>query len=331
PDGGVVGYGYSKHGELDSVEVPGEGRISVSAFNWTAPSTAILPGGTVQSRKYDDLLNPVQLDVTAPNQQPLLNLVNKYGALQELKQDTRTDANAGQSTVRSYNYDDELRLKTAESGTGSVLGNDSETFTLDDVANRIAHSRVAGAWTYDANNRLKQQGTGADATSYEYDDAGSLILKKEPGNLLTHFVYDLENRLVAVKDGTQRLIARYGYDAVGRRIWKEQYRNKTGTALTPAVRTYFLYAQEGLIAEATQAITLNADLSVSVNGPASITTQYGPRPDSLFTTGTLFIKTKNSNGQDTVAYYHHDQRWAPLQATDRAGNIVWAASYDAFG
>ncbi|NHZ67044.1 RHS repeat-associated core domain-containing protein, partial [Massilia genomosp. 1] len=42
-------------------------------------------------------------------------------------------------------------------------------------------------------------------------------------------------------------------------------------------------------------------------------------------------KTKNSNGQDTVAYYHHDQRWAPLQATDRAGNIVWAASYDAFG
>ncbi|WP_167240098.1 RHS repeat protein, partial [Massilia genomosp. 1] len=42
PDGGVVGYGYSKHGELDSVEVPGEGRISVSAFNWTAPSTAIL-------------------------------------------------------------------------------------------------------------------------------------------------------------------------------------------------------------------------------------------------------------------------------------------------
>jgi RHS repeat-associated protein len=331
PDGSVIGYGYSKHDQLDSVDVPGEGRISVNAFNWIVPSTAILPGGTVQSRKYDDLLSPVQLDVTAPGQKPLLNLVSRYGALQELKEDTRSDANAGLSTVKSYAYDDALRLKTVESGTGSVLGNDIETFTLDELANRTAHSRVTGTWTYDANNRLKQQGTGADATSYEYDDAGSLILKKEAGNVLTHFDYDLENRLIAVKDGSQRLIARYGYDASGRRIWKEQYRHRNGAALSPAVRTYFLYAQEGLIAEATQSVTLNADLSVSVNGPASIATQYGPRPDSSFTTGTLFFKTKNSNGQDIVGYYHHDQRQAPLQATDRAGNIIWAASYDAFG
>ena len=38
-----------------------------------------------------------------------------------------------------------------------------------------------------------------------------------------------------------------------------------------------------------------------------ITTQYGPRPDSEFTTGTLFIKTRNSNGLDSFAYYHHDE------------------------
>ncbi|WP_222853104.1 RHS repeat-associated core domain-containing protein [Massilia genomosp. 1] len=331
PDGGVIAYGYSKHGQLDSVEVPGEGRISVNAFNWTVPSKVTLPGGTVQSRKYDDLLSPVQLDVSAPNQQPLLNLASRYGAMQELKEDTRTDANAGLSTVKSYGYDDALRLKTVDSGTGSVLGNDTETFTLDELANRTAHSRIAGVWTYDANNRLKQRGTGADATSYEYDEAGNLILKKEPGGVLTQFVYDLDQRLIAVKDGSQRLIARYGYDAVGRRIWKEQYRHKDGSALAPAVRTYFLYAQEGLIAEATQPVTLNADLSVKADGPVSVTTQYGPRPNSSFTTGALFIKTKNSNGQTTVGYYHHDQRWAPLQATDRAGNIVWAASYDAFG
>jgi RHS repeat-associated protein len=45
----------------------------------------------------------------------------------------------------------------------------------------------------------------------------------------------------------------------------------------------------------------------------------------------LFIKTKNSNNTDTVAYYHHDHLQTPIQATDKAGNIVWAASYDAFG
>ncbi len=91
------------------------------------------------------------------------------------------------------------------------------------------------------------------------------------------------------------------------------------------------YADEGLIAESTQAITLNADGSISATNPPQITTQYGPRPDSEFTTGTLFVKTKNSNGQDSFAYLHHDHLQTPLQATDKAGNFVWAASYNAFG
>jgi RHS repeat-associated protein len=106
-------------------------------------------------------------------------------------------------------------------------------------------------------------------------------------------------------------------------------------ARAPALRTHYLYADEGLIAESTQAITLNADGSVSASTAPQITTQYGPRPDSEFTTGTLFVKTKNSNGQDTaspvVAYFHHDHLQTPLQATDKAGNVVWAASYNAFG
>ena len=102
-------------------------------------------------------------------------------------------------------------------------------------------------------------------------------------------------------------------------------------ARAPAQRTYYLYADEGLIAESTQAITLNADGSVSASSTPQISTQYGPRPDSEFTTGTLFVKTKNSNGQDSFAHLHHDHLQTPLQATDKAGNVVWAASYNAFG
>jgi len=83
--------------------------------------------------------------------------------------------------------------------------------------------------------------------------------------------------------------------------------------------------------EATQAITLNADQSVTAIGAAQITTQYGPGPDNLFGTELLFIKTKNSNGTDTVAYYHNDQLGTPVQATDKMGNIVWSASYNVFG
>jgi uncharacterized protein RhaS with RHS repeats len=80
-----------------------------------------------------------------------------------------------------------------------------------------------------------------------------------------------------------------------------------------------------------QNITLNADGSVTANGQPELTTQYGPRPNNAFTTGILFVKTKNSNNEDTMAYYHHDHLNTPIQATDKQGNIVWSANFNAFG
>ena len=127
------------------------------------------------------------------------------------------------------------------------------------------------------------------------------------------------------------MLFRSGYDPLGRRAWREQYRDLAGTPLAQAKRSHYLYAGEGLVAESQQDITLNADGSVSASAAPAITTQYGPRPDAQFTTGMLFIKTRNSNNQDTVAYYHHDQIGTPVQATDKAGNIVWSAHYNAFG
>jgi RHS repeat-associated protein len=95
-----------------------------------------------------------------------------------------------------------------------------------------------------------------------------------------------------------------------------------------------------LIAESQQAITL--PLSPIDSGgegwgegqattEPTITTQYGPRPDSSFGTGILFIKTKNSKNADTIAYYHHDHLDTPTQATDRSGIVVWSAQYNVFG
>lgn len=92
-----------------------------------------------------------------------------------------------------------------------------------------------------------------------------------------------------------------------------------------------MYSDEGLIAKATQNISLQLDGSVTANQAPNITTQYGVMPDSNFSTGVLFIKTKNSLGLNTVAYYHHDHLQTPLQATDKAGNIVWSATYNVFG
>jgi RHS repeat-associated protein len=329
-DGTAIDYGYSAHGELDSVAIPGEGIISVSQFNWMAPASVILPGGSVQNKAYEGLLNLEELKVKSPGQQTLLDLANRYGQRQELTARTRSDTVEGVTgTVSgSFGYDDELRL--TQSSTDAGNGQDSETFTLYAVGNRTGHSRVLGDWNYDGNNRLTDKGLLLDAVSYDYDDSGNLIRKTEIGQV-RQYGYDTQNRLIEVKDGSGNLMARYGYDPFDRRIWKEQYRDRSGQVLAQARRSYYLYAGEGLIAESRQAITLDANDSVSAGAEPAIASQYGPRPDAEFTTGMLFVKTKNSNGGDTVAYYHHDHLDTPIQATDKQGNVVWSAQYNVFG
>lgn len=336
PDGTAIDYSYSAHGELESVSIPGEGSISVGQYKWTAPEKTTLPGGVTQNKSFDGLLNLETLKVKTPGQQTVLDLANHYGKAQELKSRERTDTTNSASISRSisYQYDAETRLTQAVTDSGGLFGTDTEVFTLDLLANRTAHSKTNGVWNYDANNRLIKRGSANCGQSagicYDWDDAGNLI-KKTEGAQVTQYGYDASNRLVQVKDGGGRLIAQYGYDPQDRRLWKEQYRDRAGQVLSSAQRTYYLYSDEGLIAESIQAITFNADNSVSANGAPVLTTQYGPRPESEFTTGVLFVKTMNSAGGNTVAYFHFDHLNIPIQATDKAGNVVWAAHYEAFG
>lgn len=333
PDGSVIGYGYSLHGVLQSVQVPGEGTISVNSYNWAAPAKITLPGGTTQQTVFDGLLKQESLRVANPAQQPILSLDNYYGVLQELKSKTRTDANeAGGSstTTTSYAYDDEVRLTkgTTDKGTGTP---DVETFTLDVVANRTAHSKTQGTWTYDANNRLLQSGTGLNSATYQWDEAGRLTRKTEALGRVWQYGYDIQDRLNEVRDGQGNLIARYGFDPLDRRVWKEQYRDAAGDALNKSKRSYFNYSDEGLIAQAFQLISLSGSGSAAASQAPFIQAQYGPQPDSLFTTGYLLIRTRNSANQDTTAYFHRDHIDTPLAATQSSGLLAWQTVLSAFG
>ena len=334
----LSGYAYSAHGELKTVAIPGEGILSVSEYKWTQPAEILLPGGTRQQKAYDGLLNLEGLHVKNANQQPLLELENSYSKRLELLDRSRTDTIEGQGTAitNAYTYDDESRLtKAVTDETGTLFAKDTETFTLDGVGNRIGHSKDLGAWDYDANNRLTEKGLLFDKASYSYDDAGNLTQKTQGGNS-TNYVYDTQNRLIEVRDINNTPIARYGYDPFDRRIWKEAYRNKDGAPLSQPTRSYYLYSDEGLIAESQQVISLPLPVGEGwgegqATTEPSITTQYGPRPDSPFGTAVLFIKAKDTQNADTVAYYHHDHLGTPIQATDRSGIVVWSAQYNVFG
>lgn len=338
PDGTQIDYAYSAHGEFQSVVIPGEGTLSVKEYQWTAPVSTTLPGGGTQNRLFDGLLQLEGLQVKGPGQQDTLALTQRFGLRQELSSRTRTDtvitAGVTASTTRAEQYTHDALKRLTQ-----VLGDASETFTLDALDNRIAHSRAPGPWTLDGNNRLTRIGSGDCGSSgtvcFQWGDAGQLLQKTEAGNRVTLYRYDAFNRLkeVALRLGgaAELLLARYGHDPMDRRIWKEQYRDNSGQPLSPATRTHLLHSDGGLVALASQDIVLQADGSVTRLGQPRLTAQYGLRPGASFSTATLFVKARNSRGDDTLAYFHPDQLGTPLQATDKQGNVVWAALYEPFG
>jgi len=128
------------------------------------------------------------------------------------------------------------------------------------------------------------------------------MIRKAMGAVVRNYLYDIDNRLVRVEDGSGSVIAEYYYDPFGRRLWKE----------VAGVRTYFCYADEGLVAE----------FDASGNQIKS----YGYRPGSIWTTDPLFME---QGGR--YYFYHNDHLGTPQQMTSVSGAVVWAAEYEAFG
>jgi RHS repeat-associated protein len=88
-----------------------------------------------------------------------------------------------------------------------------------------------GSESYDlVTNRLMSRVTSGHTWRYQYDRAGNVIqaVDSTSGSLVTWaYTFDAVNRLTAVqRNGT--LIARYGYDLMGRRIVKRVYSTASG-------------------------------------------------------------------------------------------------------
>jgi large repetitive protein len=103
------------------------------------------------------------------------------------------------------------------------------TATYDPVGNRLTKNEngVITNYPYDDNDRLLTEGGYA----YTYDANGNMMQKKI-GTAAVNYYYNPENRLIKVEDDlTKTVIAEYGYDPFGRRLWKDVGRT----------RTYFFY------------------------------------------------------------------------------------------
>ncbi|WP_279508562.1 RHS repeat-associated core domain-containing protein, partial [Hahella sp. CR1] len=142
-------------------------------------------------------------------------------------------------------------------------------------------------------NRLQFHGD----RHFEYDDAGNLIRERrgKGGKLETRYVYNKQNQLIAVEKDGQR--TEYRYDALGRRISKQDAFGQTE----------FLWNGDVLLSEQRQ----------------HLRKLYVYEPDSF--RPLAFIQ------DEKVYHYHLDHLGTPQEMTDAEGTLVWSARYKAYG
>jgi len=284
PDNVKITYSYDENNRLSAIDIPNAGRITYNTYHWNHPAKITLPGGSQIDLAYDPLMRLLSKTVKDPGQQSLMDYEYEYSPANNITKKT-----TGQGE-HAYEYDELYRLTQA---TNPLL--EDEHYTYDLLSNRLTTNGVES--NYDANNALLNYGN----TKFEYDPNGNLV-KKTTGTQITHYEYNIDNRLIQVTNNQGNLIAKYDYDPFGRRIWKE----------IGGIKTYFVYADEGLIGE-------YDENSTEIKA-------YGYQPNSTWTTNPLFQKTNGS-----YYWYQTDHLGTPHKLIDSQGNVVWEAVYEAFG
>jgi RHS repeat-associated protein len=128
------------------------------------------------------------------------------------------------------------------------------------------------------------------------------MIKRVIDGQVTRYIYNANNRLIRVEDGSGGVIANYYYDPFGRRLWKE----------VNGERTYFHYSEQGLIGE--------------YDHQGNPIRFYGYKPGSNWTTDPLFLK---KDGE--YYFYHNDHLGTPQKLTARNGKVVWSSRHASFG
>ena len=261
--------------------------MTFSEYDWNRPGTMTYPGGVTRSLSYDALMRPNSLSVAAPDDTPLMNYVYGYTPAGNILTKQTEHGNY------TYDYDLSSRLTSAEN---PML--DDEAYAYDSVGNRTSASNATGAISHNLNNELTAYGEA----EYVYDDNGNMT-QKRVGTAAVNYIYNAANRLIRVEDDlTGVIIAEYGYDPFGRRLWKE----------VDGTRTYFFYSDEGLIAE-------YDETGVEIRS-------YGYQPDSTWTTDPLWLKEGGA-----YYWYQNDHLGTPQKLVAQDGTVVWSAQYAAFG
>ncbi|WP_322041593.1 RHS repeat-associated core domain-containing protein, partial [Burkholderia diffusa] len=166
---------------------------------------------------------------------------------------------------------------------------------------------------------------------FEYDARGNLVHRRSPAGE-QRYEWNAFNRMTAasVQETARNSESRYYYDALGRRIAKEVNGERTvfgwdGDTLAYESgehgSTHYLYEAESFVPMVQY---VGAPVSGCETPSRGDTDRYVPEDDPL-------QRVPERAGQVHAFYYHCDQIGTPQVLTDDDGDVVWEASYKAWG
>jgi RHS repeat-associated protein len=210
--------------------------------------------------------------------------------------------------TRDFGYDSSYRLVQSDrSVTGGGL--DTLAYGLDGAGNRNNVSGRTDPGTYSLSTTLPEpadapvnQYTATPFDTREYDANGNLIGISAMGQQKASIEYDYRNQMVTYVDALGGTAAAYGYDALGRRIWKHVDDGSPET-------TFFFFAGPHVIEER------------DGSGLTTSTFVYGSGIDEVL--------SMRRGGQDY--YYHTDDLGSVRFVTDASGVPVEYYGYEDYG
>ncbi|MBK8971835.1 MAG: RHS repeat protein [Hahellaceae bacterium] len=284
PEGLVYHYTYDPLGNLTSIKVPGEGLVTYSDYQWHKPGKVSYPGGAALRLEYDPLQRPVTRELFDAMQTSLASAAYTYDVSGNITA-IETDQGAYQ-----YGYDALNRLVSAENP-----GMANEAYSYDGVGNRLTSTQTQGEWRYNGANQLM----GMDETTYQYSANGHRTHKTQPFET-TSYHYNAAERL-SVVERNQVEIASYRYNPMGMRVSKQ----------TAQGIRYFLYSQEGLVAE--------------YDASGALMQEYQYQPGGTWMTSPVFQKSEG------YEYFATDHLGMAKGAFAGDGSRYSGFQYSAFG
>ncbi|WP_081053120.1 RHS repeat-associated core domain-containing protein [Burkholderia territorii] len=334
PDGHAIDWLMYGSGHVHGMLLDGDERVQFERDDLHRETVRLLSSNVGQRTHYDPAGRVLQQTIqrsTSPA--PLAERRYRYDAAGQLLriEDSRKGG-------IDYRYDPVGRLIEAISPVAK------ERFSFDPASNIVDPVRASDTPASRPSGVRPESTLPAEVPKvlgnllkayagmhFEYDARGNLVRKRTPAGE-QEYEWDAFNRLLSarVAETSRQSDARYFYDAFGRRIAKEVNGERTvfgwdGDTLayeSDGERgTHYIY-EPGTFVPLAQYV---AEPVVGIKTPAwKSSDRYVPEEDPL-------QKVAQRRADAKLFYYHCDQIGTPQLLTDDDGDVVWEASYKAWG